>query len=192
MTGPTYIWDLCREIQVSLMERSPTLMHMEWVSMSIALHSGVTNGAPVVPAFAVVLAGTKHGFCPSPLDAVKFEPTETCPKNFIIFHQEEKKSRIMFHAALADKFNCHSILDFGASHSHADAKATEHIDGGNQVSDGPKEDTQDINALRSSEREDEDEDVGSEGLGCNAPILRVRGRYCNVYTQVRSTFTYIR
>ena len=27
---------------------------------------------------------------------------------------------------------------------------------------------------------------------CNAPILRVRRRYCNAYTQVRTTLTYIR
>ena len=27
---------------------------------------------------------------------------------------------------------------------------------------------------------------------CNAPILRVRRRYCDVYTQVRNTLTYIR
>ena len=27
---------------------------------------------------------------------------------------------------------------------------------------------------------------------CNAPILRVRRRYCNVYTQGRNTLTYIR
>ena len=30
------------------------------------------------------------------------------------------------------------------------------------------------------------------GCLCNAPIQRVRGRYCDVYTQVRNTLTYIR
>ena len=29
-------------------------------------------------------------------------------------------------------------------------------------------------------------------IDCNAPITRVRRRYCDVYTQVRNTLTYIR
>ena len=122
-----------------------------------------TYGAPVPPAFGVVLAGTKHCFCPSPLNAVELEPTETCPKNFIIFDQTEKKSRVMFHPALADKFNCHSNLDFGESHAHEDPKATEQIDGDNQISYLPKEDTEDINALLSFEEDDEEDDVLSTG-----------------------------
>ena len=37
-------------------------------------------------------------------------------------------------------------------------------------------------------------DVRAQALipSCNTPILRVRRRYCNVYTQVENTFTYIR
>ena len=31
----------------------------------------------------------------------------------------------------------------------------------------------------------------TEKSNCNAPILQVRRRYCNVYTQVRNTLTYM-
>ena len=43
---------------------------------------------------------------------------------------------------------------------------------------------------------DSDDDASSSNdhidAHCNAPIWRVRRRYCNVYTQVRNTLTYIR
>ncbi|XP_010924353.1 transcription factor bHLH144 isoform X2 [Elaeis guineensis] len=117
--------------------------------------------APAAPAFGATLAGTKHGFA-SPLNGFEVQPSETCPKNFIIFDQTDNKNRIMFHPALAQKFNSpnFNICD---AHAEVGGRSTGKNDNHDKYSSSLKENTEDIDALLSSEEEEEDDDVVSTG-----------------------------
>jgi len=41
----------------------------------------------------------------TPFERFKLQPSEACPKNFVIFDQTDQRSRIMFHPAMTYKFN---------------------------------------------------------------------------------------
>lgn len=118
-----------------------------------------TYGIPLAPALGATLAGTNQE-CPGPINEFEFQPSENCPKNFIIFDQTDNRSRVMFHPALAHKFSCPNF-NISATHAHDDGK-----NGNNENEDklysSLKEDTEDIDALLSSE-EDEEDDVVSTG-----------------------------
>ncbi|CAJ1935794.1 unnamed protein product [Sphenostylis stenocarpa] len=57
------------------------------------------------------LASTFDSFLPpnvgqiTPFERFKLQPSEACPKNFVIFDQTDQQSRIMFHPAMTYKFN---------------------------------------------------------------------------------------
>lgn len=121
--------------------------------------------APAAPAFGATLAGTKHEFA-SPLNGFEVQPSETCPKNFIIFDQTDNKNRIMFHPALAHKFNSPNF-NICAAHAEVGGRSAGKNDNHDKYSSSLKEDTEDIDALLSSEEEEEDDyeedDVVSTG-----------------------------
>lgn len=110
--------------------------------------------APAAPAFGATLAGTKHEFA-GPLNGFEVQPSETCPKNFIIFDQTDNKNRIMFHPALAHKFNSPNF-DICAAHAEVGGRNPGKNDNHDKYSSSLKEDTEDIDALLSSEEEEED------------------------------------
>ncbi|KAL5224560.1 hypothetical protein ABZP36_011199 [Zizania latifolia] len=43
----------------------------------------------------------QHDF-PAPLDGLELQPSDTCPKNYVIFDQTYDRSRVMFHPSLAN------------------------------------------------------------------------------------------
>ncbi|KAF8749098.1 hypothetical protein HU200_012744 [Digitaria exilis] len=115
-----------------------------------------SNAYPSAPAYEDPLASGRaaHDF-PAPLNGLELQPSETCPKNYVIFDQTCTKSRVMFHPSLAHKLG-------GSSGFDDDCYAA----GGAYANDGcsvrQKEDTEEIDALLSSDDGDED-DVVSTG-----------------------------
>ncbi|KAJ4981592.1 hypothetical protein NE237_032429 [Protea cynaroides] len=108
------------------------------------------NGS-IAPALGVTLPPPiKHS---TPLHGVELQPLEVCPKNFIIFDQTDKRSRIMFHPALANKFSCPGF-DVQAPYIENDGGKND-VDKENRASSSTlKEDTEDIDALLSLEEEE--------------------------------------
>ncbi|KAI3979147.1 hypothetical protein MKX01_016972 [Papaver californicum] len=106
-----------------------------------------TNAVPLLPYQGV---GGVY------LNGVELEPFEVCPKNFIIFDQTERRSRIIVNPVLAEKFKCpgfdvqgnSELKDVGAEYSESSFPM--------------KEDTADINALLSLDYEEEEEEDEEE------------------------------
>ncbi|CAL9058691.1 unnamed protein product [Musa banksii] len=114
---------------------------------------GFDSGAGAYyPYGGTPVAGHEHRDFPAPLNNIEFQPSETCPKNFVIFDQTRHRSRVMFHPSLAHKFGSPGFDAYG-THAH-DAGQSAHRD--------HDEETEDIDALLSSE-EGEDDDVVSTG-----------------------------
>lgn len=98
---------------------------------------------------------------------IEFQPSEVCPRNFIIFDQTDHRSQVMYHPAIAHRFN-------GPGLNMGSAYDTGNLIGGyrnNSVSSSPlKENSEDIDALLSMEGEDEeheyDEDEVSTARTC--------------------------
>ncbi|CAL5052902.1 unnamed protein product [Urochloa decumbens] len=124
----------------------------------------------------------QHDF-PGPLTAgLDFQPSDTCPKNYVIFDQTYDRSRVMFHPSLANNFGSsgggydYDNRCYGGSYDKNYAGKSAYYgcgnDGGGAASIRQKEDTDEIDALMSTEDgEDEDEDdVLSTGRtpGCRA------------------------
>jgi hypothetical protein len=109
----------------------------------------------------------------TPFHGVEFQPSEVCPKNFIIFDQTDRRSQIMFHPAIANKFTGPS-LDRHAAYSERNFQDVNYVD--NEISE-QKEDSDDIDALLYSDEEEHegsDEEEVSTGrtygnYGCNSP-----------------------
>lgn len=108
--------------------------------------------ASVVPAVGEVLnLGAKHL---TPFHGVEFQPSEVCPKNFIIFDQTQYRSQIMFHPTIAHKFNAPSIF---ATSVEDNFEVNEVDFVGTETSSPLKEDSRDIDALLSFEEDEQDE-----------------------------------
>ncbi|KAG8365607.1 hypothetical protein BUALT_Bualt18G0123400 [Buddleja alternifolia] len=115
-----------------------------------------------------------------PLHNVNIQPSNTCPRNYIIFDQTYNRSQIMFHPEISSKFlypgfgfDKPIVQDNVAQKDANDETKTE-------VSSPLKEDSDDIDALLSTEYEeneecdDEDDDVVSTArtnaiYECNSP-----------------------
>ncbi|WOK97270.1 transcription factor bHLH144-like [Canna indica] len=110
-------------------------------------------GTPAPPAFPAPVAGHEHHDFPAPINNVEFQPSETCPRNFVIFDQTYQKSRVMFHPSLAHKFGSPGFDVYGGTHAYEAGKSAYRDN---------DEETEDIDALLSSE-EGEDDDVVSTG-----------------------------
>ncbi|KAJ4826622.1 hypothetical protein Tsubulata_002223 [Turnera subulata] len=110
---------------------------------------------PVPPSFASTLPPVAKHL--APVHGIEFQPSEVCPKNFIIFDQTDQRSQIMYHPAIANKFhgtglNFHSTyIQENVENGYANAVERE-------TSSSLKEDPDDIDALLSSEEEEGDEE----------------------------------
>lgn len=110
---------------------------------------------PVAPAFGAVLPPAAK---PStPFHGVEFQPSEVCPKNFIIFDQTDQRSQIMFNPAIAHKFNGPS-LNFCATYFQDNFERKDTNNMAREMSSSLKEDSDDIDALLSLEEEEEEEE----------------------------------
>ncbi|KAF9590048.1 hypothetical protein IFM89_036148 [Coptis chinensis] len=93
-----------------------------------------------------------------PFHGVEFQPSEVCPKNFIIFDQTNNRSRIMYHPALTpQKFNSPGIDMHAAFLEDNDTRkntCTENAESSSFL----KEDSKDIDALMSLEEDELEED----------------------------------
>ena len=60
---------------------------------------------PAAPAaYEDPLAGRRQHDFPAPLTGLEFQPSDTCPRNYVIFDQTYDRSRVMFHPSLASNF----------------------------------------------------------------------------------------
>uniref|UniRef100_A0A0E0LBH3 BHLH domain-containing protein n=1 Tax=Oryza punctata TaxID=4537 RepID=A0A0E0LBH3_ORYPU len=128
---------------------------------------------PVAPAaYEDPLAGRRH--FPAPLTGLEFQPSDTCPKNYVIFDQTYDRSRVMFHPSLANNFGNSGGYDphcYGFEQDYTSKSAyygVEDDSGGCSIRQ--KEDTDEIDALMSTEDGEEEDDVLSTGRtpGCRA------------------------
>lgn len=60
--------------------------------------------AAAPPAYEDPLAGRRQHDFPAPLTGLEFQPSDTCPKNYVIFDQTYDRSRVMYHPSLANNF----------------------------------------------------------------------------------------
>ncbi|OAY25107.1 transcription factor bHLH144 [Manihot esculenta] len=108
---------------------------------------------PVAPSFAAALPPTgKHLM---PVHGIEFQPSEICPKNFIIFDQNDHRSQVMFHPAVAHKVRGPG-LNLHRSYIQENFDGEEVNDIEREVS-SLKEDSDDIDALLSLEEDEQDE-----------------------------------
>ncbi|KAE8720025.1 Glucan endo-1,3-beta-glucosidase-beta-glucanase, putative isoform 1 [Hibiscus syriacus] len=99
-----------------------------------------------------------------PLHGIEFQPSDVCPKNFVIFNQTENRNQILFNPAITNKFNGNGLNVF-ATYTDGKYERKDVNDVGKETSFSLKEDFDDINALLSSEEEDQveydDEEVST-------------------------------
>ncbi|OEL33073.1 hypothetical protein BAE44_0005910 [Dichanthelium oligosanthes] len=142
-----------------------------------------TGSYPAAPAaYEDPLGGRRQHDFPAPLTGLEFQPTDTCPKNYVIFDQTYDRSRVMFHPSLANNNNLGSPGGGGYGYDHrcygydqdyyAGGKSA-HYDGGGAAAAASvrqKEDTEEIDALMSTEDGEDEDDVLSTGRtpGCRA------------------------
>lgn len=98
---------------------------------------------------------------PTPSQGVEFHPSEVCPKNFIIFDQTDHRSQIMFHPAIAHKFNDPS-LDFHPTYIQDNFERHDATNVEREMASSFKEDSDDIDALLSLEEGEEEEEEYDE------------------------------
>ena len=116
--------------------------------------NGYIYNTPVECAFGSAFPpGVKHL---GPFHGVEFQPSDVCPKNFIIFDQTDHRSQIMFHPGIAQKFNCPGLNLCATYIRNNLEKRKIDIEEG-EASSALKEDSEDIDALLSLEEEDEEE-----------------------------------
>ncbi|KAF6175555.1 hypothetical protein GIB67_023075 [Kingdonia uniflora] len=121
------------------------------------------NDSPDTPALSATLPPSAK--YPKHFHGLDFQPSQLCPKNYVIFDQTDDKSRIMFHPGLTHKFNSHGF-DNNATNFQNSSLNKDAYSENRESSSYMKEDTEDINALLSSDEEadddeDEDEEVSS-------------------------------
>ena len=118
---------------------------------------------PAAPAaYEDPLAGRRQHDFPAPLTGLEFQPSDTCPRNYVIFDQTYDRSRVMFHPSLASNFGGYGYDQACAGNSGGG--------GGGGASVRQKEDTDEIDALMSTEDGEDEDDVRSTGRtpGCRA------------------------
>ncbi|KAK6284059.1 hypothetical protein POUND7_003011 [Theobroma cacao] len=135
---------------------------------------------PVSSAFGTVFPPCAKPL--PPLHGIEFQPSEACPKNFIIFDQSDHRNQIMFNPDIAHKLNGHGLNIFA---TYIDGKY-ERKDVNNvekETSSSMKEDSDDIDALLSSEGE-EQEDYDEEEMS----TARTNGNYESDSADSRSAY----
>ncbi|KAK8642007.1 hypothetical protein V6N13_011371 [Hibiscus sabdariffa] len=109
---------------------------------------------PVTSAFGTVFPPCAKPF--PPLHGVEFQPSEVCPKNFIVFNQTDHRNQIMFNPAVASNLNGPG---FNALANYMDGRCVikDVNDEEKETSSSLKEDSDDIDALLSSEEEEQED-----------------------------------
>ncbi|XP_006664986.1 transcription factor bHLH144-like [Oryza brachyantha] len=127
------------------------------------------GGYPASAAYVDPMVRRRTHDFPAPMNELEFQPSAMCPKNNIIFDQTCTKSRVMFHPSLAHKFgggssayNNNNAYGGGCSHDVGKGAYRDNVEYDDSCSVRQKEDTDEIDALLSSEDGDED-DVVSTG-----------------------------
>ncbi|XVF25505.1 hypothetical protein REPUB_Repub13aG0218500 [Reevesia pubescens] len=109
---------------------------------------------PVASAFGTVLPPCAKPL--PPLHGIEFQPSEVCPRNFIIFNQTDHRNQVMFNPAIANKFNGQGLNAF-ATYIDGKYERKDVNDVEKETSSSLKEDSDDIDALLSSEEEEQEE-----------------------------------
>jgi hypothetical protein len=153
------------------MQRDPTAFtgnpslaygHEADVCLATGSSSGQINSrVPASPAF--VPEGITSPKLQSPLGGFQFHPSKVCPRNFIIYDQNDDKGRIMYHPALVNKLTATNI-DVLQCHDEVICMSSSQ-DNGNmeEESSSFKEDSEEIDALLSSDAGSDEDDVMSTG-----------------------------
>ncbi|XVF27359.1 hypothetical protein REPUB_Repub14bG0100800 [Reevesia pubescens] len=124
---------------------------------------------PVASAFGTVFPPCARPL--PPLHGIEFQPSEVCPKNFIIFNQTDHRNQVMFNPAIANKFSGHGLNAFATYFDGKyERKDVNHVE--KETLSSLKEDSDDIDALLSSE-EEEQEDYDEEEVS----TARTYGNY---------------
>jgi hypothetical protein len=135
---------------------------------------------PVAPAANEdPVAGTRQLDFPAPLTGLEFQPSDTCPKNYVIFDQTYDRSRMMFHPSLVPNNLGSSVGGYDYDYDHRCYGYDQNYAGKSAYygcgDDGGaasirQEDTDEINALMSTEDGEDEDDVRSTGRtpGCRA------------------------
>ncbi|CAO2041248.1 unnamed protein product [Urochloa humidicola] len=115
--------------------------------------------APAAPAYAEETAGRiAHGFPAAAVDGVELQPSDACPKNYVIFDQTHTgSSSVTFHPSLAHKLGGGSTASPGSYDAGKGACGRDEDDDGCSPA---REDSEEIDALLQSSSE-EDDDVTS-------------------------------
>ncbi|KAM7269928.1 hypothetical protein ACFE04_029142 [Oxalis oulophora] len=115
------------------------------------------------------------GIPTTPFHGIEFQPSEVCPKNFVIFDQTDHRSQIMYHPTISHKFTAPSLNEHAAYFDrNFQTNDINYVD--REISE-QKEDSDDIDALLSSEEEEnggsDNEEVSTGrtfgNYGCNSP-----------------------
>ncbi|KAJ0971666.1 hypothetical protein J5N97_019625 [Dioscorea zingiberensis] len=146
-----------------------------------------TYGTYATPPFGPSVPGRKHDFRGPMINGFEFQPLETCPKNFIIFDQTDNKGRVMFHPALAQNFNYPSLDIHPALAHDYGGNLDKNNDNQGKLSSSLKEDTEEIDALLSSEEEEDEDDEDDEddviSTGRTPGNWRCNSRYSSSSTE---------
>ncbi|KAF7050732.1 hypothetical protein CFC21_059054 [Triticum aestivum] len=123
--------------------------------------------APAPAAYEDPLAGRRQHDFPAPLTGLEFQPSDACPKNYVIFDQTYDRSRVMYNPSLPNNFGSSGGYDQHGNNGGYDHNYSGGHDGG-KCSTGQKEDSDEIDALMSSWDGEEEDDVLSTGRtsGC--------------------------
>lgn len=117
---------------------------------------------PVSPALGIP-SGMTSPQIQSPLGVFEFQPSKVCPRNFIIFDHTDDKGRIVYHPALVTKLNPTNI-DVFPCHGEVVCRSSGKENGNlEQDASSFKEDTEEIDALMSSDDDSDEDDVVSTG-----------------------------
>nr|ALB35155.1 basic helix-loop-helix 144-like protein transcript variant 1 [Morus alba]ALB35156.1 basic helix-loop-helix 144-like protein transcript variant 2 [Morus alba] len=107
---------------------------------------------PVAPAYGADLPpGPMHM---KHFHGIEFQPSEVCPRNFIIFDQTDHRSQIMFHPAIAHKFSSPG-LNMGTAYVPGNFGGKERNIEAREISSTLREDSDDIDALLSLEEDEQ-------------------------------------
>lgn len=113
------------------------------------------RSAPIAPLFGGTFFPLIQNHS-TPFHGVKFQPSEACPRNFIICDQTDNRSQIMFHHPTIHRKICYPGLNFCfPSFEEDSAKVNTNIDG--REAFPLKEDSNDIDALLNYDEEEDEE-----------------------------------
>lgn len=113
---------------------------------------------------------------------VDFHPSDICPRNFVIFDRTDNQSQIMFHPTIAPKF-CYPGLNLGSPYNIA--KRSDEKENLENLS-FMKEDSADIDALLSSDEEEDEECDEEEVSTGRTPICCDDGDSADSWSKDRS------